>query len=71
MIVSDNEEYLKRLKYLSTQAKDDVLYFVHDNIGYNYRMTNIQFRQILDQSVSILCQVRIEPFVRTNTSFKI
>lgn len=42
MIVSDNKEYLKQLKYLSTQAKDDMLYFVHDNIGYNYRMTNIQ-----------------------------
>lgn len=42
MIVSNNEEYLKQCRYLSTQAKDDTLYFVHDEIGYNYRMTNIQ-----------------------------
>lgn len=42
MIVSNNEELLKRAKYLSTQAKDDALYYTHDEIGYNYRMTNIQ-----------------------------
>lgn len=42
MIVSENQEYLDRCRYLSTQAKDDVLYFNHDEIGYNYRMTNIQ-----------------------------
>ena len=42
MIVSDNTEYLKRAKHLTTQAKSDELYFVHDEIGYNYRMTNLQ-----------------------------
>lgn len=42
MIVSNNEELLKRAKYLSTQAKDDELFYLHDNIGYNYRMTNLQ-----------------------------
>ena len=42
MVVSNNEEYLERCRYLSTQAKNDELYFVHDEIGYNYRMTNLQ-----------------------------
>lgn len=42
MIVSDNEEYLKRAKHLTTQAKSDELYYTHDEIGYNYRMTNLQ-----------------------------
>lgn len=42
MIVSNNKEYLDRCRYLSTQAKDDTLYFVHGEIGYNYRMTNLQ-----------------------------
>ncbi|MFR7985662.1 MAG: LegC family aminotransferase [Clostridia bacterium] len=42
MIVSDNEEFLAKAKYLSTQAKDDPLYYRHDHIGYNYRMTNLQ-----------------------------
>lgn len=42
MIVSNDEDLLARAKYLSTQAKDDMLYFQHNNIGYNYRMTNLQ-----------------------------
>lgn len=42
MIVSRKKEYLNRCRYLSTQAKNDTLYFAHDEIGYNYRMTNLQ-----------------------------
>ncbi|WP_129597523.1 LegC family aminotransferase [Anaerophilus nitritogenes] len=42
MIVSNNEEILKRAKHLTTQAKSDELYYIHDEIGYNYRMTNLQ-----------------------------
>lgn len=42
MIVSDNEEFLKRAKHLTTQAKSDEFYYTHDEIGYNYRMTNLQ-----------------------------
>lgn len=42
MIVSNDEELLKKAKHLSTQAKSDELYYTHDEIGYNYRMTNLQ-----------------------------
>ena len=42
MIVSNNKPLLKECKHLSTQAKLDSLYFDHDEIGYNYRMTNLQ-----------------------------
>lgn len=42
MIVSDDKELLKRAKHLTTQAKSDELYYTHDEIGYNYRMTNLQ-----------------------------
>lgn len=41
MIVSDDQEAVEKAKYLSTQAKDDGLYYVHNDIGYNYRMTNV------------------------------
>lgn len=30
------------LRYLSTQAKNDPHYYIHDEVGYNYRMTNLQ-----------------------------
>lgn len=42
MITARNEEDLKKAVYLSAQAKDDPLYYVHHEVGYNYRMTNIQ-----------------------------
>ena len=28
-------------EYLTTQAKDDPIEYVHDAIGYNYRLTNM------------------------------
>lgn len=42
MVVSQSKKILEKLKYYSTQAKDDSAYFIHNEIGYNYRMTNIQ-----------------------------
>jgi perosamine synthetase len=42
MVVTDNPEWARRAKYLTTQAKDDPLEFVHGEIGFNYRLTNIQ-----------------------------
>jgi len=33
---------LEHMRYLSTQAKDDPLFYVHHEVGYNYRMTNVQ-----------------------------
>ncbi len=42
MIVSNDKEMLKRAKHLTTQAKSDELYYTHDEVGYNYRMTNLQ-----------------------------
>ena len=42
MIVTENEAWATRARYLTTQAKDDPLEYVHNEIGYNYRLTNIQ-----------------------------
>lgn len=41
-ITSTNSELVDHIRYLSTQAKNDAHYYIHDEIGYNYRMTNIQ-----------------------------
>lgn len=41
-IITDNEEWAKRAKHLTTTAKVPHSWeFVHDEIGYNYRMPNI------------------------------
>jgi len=42
MIVTHDKALADRCRYLTTQAKDDPVEFVHGAIGYNYRMTNVQ-----------------------------
>lgn len=42
MIVSRNMDYLREAKHLTTQAKADEANFIHDEVGYNYRLTNLQ-----------------------------
>lgn len=42
MIVSNRPDWAEHAKHLSTQAKADELQFLHDEVGYNYRMTNLQ-----------------------------
>jgi perosamine synthetase len=42
MIVTNNDEWATRGRYLTTQAKDDPIEYVHNAIGFNYRLTNIQ-----------------------------
>jgi perosamine synthetase len=42
MIVTNNEQWARKAKYLTTQAKDDPFEYVHNQVGYNYRLTNLQ-----------------------------
>jgi perosamine synthetase len=42
MILTNDETLAEKAKYLTTQAKDDPIRYVHDEIGYNFRLTNIQ-----------------------------
>src|SRR4030067_1313198 len=42
MIVTDNEDWARQAKYLTTQAKDDPIEYIHNEIGYNYCICNIQ-----------------------------
>lgn len=41
-ITANKPEVVDHLRYLSTQAKNDVHYYIHNEVGYNYRMTNLQ-----------------------------
>ena len=42
MLVANDKALIQKAKYFSTQSKDDELYYLHNDIGYNYRMTNLQ-----------------------------
>ena len=42
MITAKSKAMLEKARYLTTTAKDDSLFFIHNEVGYNYRMLNIQ-----------------------------
>ncbi len=42
MILTDDRTFAEKARYYTTQAKDDEVRYVHHEVGYNYRMSNIQ-----------------------------
>jgi UDP-N-acetylbacillosamine transaminase len=41
-LISNNQDYIKQARYLSTVAKEDNLnYYEHNDYGYNYRLSNV------------------------------
>jgi len=41
MLVSNNEDYVKKARFLATQAREQALHYEHKELGYNYRMSNL------------------------------
>ncbi len=41
-VTASKVDTVAHIRYLSTQAKDDPHFYIHNEIGYNYRMTNVQ-----------------------------
>ena len=42
MILTSDKKLAEKAKYLVSQAKDNALRYIHNDIGYNFRLTNIQ-----------------------------
>ncbi|KXK40729.1 MAG: glutamine--scyllo-inositol transaminase [Bacteroidetes bacterium OLB9] len=69
VIVTDDEDLARKAKHLTTQAKASSIEYIHDEIGYNYRLVNIlaavgvaqmeQFPQFLEN------KHRMDKFYRT------
>ncbi len=41
MIVTDDAAFAQRLRFLATQAREPVAHYEHNEIGFNYRLSNI------------------------------
>lgn len=59
MLVSNHPDWAEHAKHLSTQAKSNLLQFFHDEVGYNYRMTNVQ------ACLGLAQLERLEGFIQT------
>lgn len=57
MLVSDDEAAIERCRFLASQARERAMHYEHQEIGYNYRMSNllagvgIAQMEILDERV--------------------
>ena len=40
-LISENAEMIEKARFLATQARDAAPHYLHSNIGYNYRMSNV------------------------------
>ena len=40
-LVSEDEELIKKARYLATQARDPAPHYQHSEVGYNYRLSNV------------------------------
>ncbi|NLN49477.1 MAG: aminotransferase DegT [Clostridiales bacterium] len=58
MIVSDNEKKIEKVRFWSTQSRDQARHYQHSELGFNYRMSNVAAGigrgqlKILDQRVN-------------------
>jgi dTDP-4-amino-4,6-dideoxygalactose transaminase len=56
-LLSDDEQLIRKARFLATQARDNAPHYEHSEIGYNYRMSNVLAgigrgqMEILDQRV--------------------
>lgn len=66
MIVSQDKNALAHLKYMSTQCKDDEHFYIHNEVGFNYRMTNVQ------AAIGVAQMEELEEFVlRKNKNYSL
>jgi len=56
-MVSNNEDVVKKARFLATQAREPEIHYEHKELGYNYRMSNLLAAvgrgqlQVLDERV--------------------
>jgi dTDP-4-amino-4,6-dideoxygalactose transaminase len=41
MLISNNEERINKVRFWSTQARDQARHYQHSELGFNYRMSNV------------------------------
>jgi perosamine synthetase len=64
MVVTDDEKKAEHIKYIVSQARDNSDTFHHGEMGFNYRMTNIE------AAIGLAQLSRIEGFLEKKKAFK-
>jgi len=65
-IITNNRKYKEQALYLASQAKNDSINFIHNNIGYNYRISNLHASIGLGQFESINKILKLKKNIHKN-----
>ena len=71
MILTNSQKIAKKARYLTTQAKDDPIYSIHNEVGYNFRLTNIQAALGLAQLESLSKYIKKKKIIHERYKKKI
>ncbi len=71
MILTNSLKIAKKAKYLTTQAKNDSIYSIHNEVGYNFRLTNIQAALGLAQLESLTKYIKRKKIIHERYKDKI
>lgn len=64
MIVTNNKSYYLKAKYMSNQSKDNELIYSHNNIGYNYNLSNLNAAVGYAQCLNLKKIIKLKKNVR-------
>ena len=65
MIIFKNKKDYQKAAYLSSQAKDDPTFFIHNEVGYNFRLSR------LHSSVGLAQISKIDKIIKKRGQFTI
>ncbi len=60
MIITKDEKQALRARHLSTQAKDDPIRHIHNEVGYNFKLTSLQAALGIAQLEALECFIKIK-----------
>ncbi len=60
MLLTEDDAFAEKARHLTTTAKADPVRFVHDEVGYNYRLTNVSAAVGLAQIETLAERVEIK-----------
>ena len=75
-IVSHSKTLIDKARYLINQAKDDSIFYIHNQVGFNYRLSNVHAAIGLAQMESLekvlakkkniykLCKTKIQSYIK-------
>lgn len=66
MILTNDADLAKKAKHITTQAKSDPFEYIHDEIGYNYRLVNILAAMGLAQMEQLPGFLKVKKEINSN-----